>query len=91
MEERRRRTFRPKRETWHLLRRPETLSSIAHSFGSETYSRTFNVLADCLSRFHNPVNTEWELQQVVFDSVVLRWDRPHVDFLTESLPESSQA
>ena len=21
---------------------------------------TFNVLADCLSRFHNPVNTEWE-------------------------------
>ena len=39
---------------------------------------TFNVLADCLSRFHNPVNTEWELLQVVFDSVVLRWDRPHV-------------
>jgi hypothetical protein len=25
---------------------------------------TFNVLADCLSRFHNPVNTEWELRIV---------------------------
>ena len=46
---------------------------------------TFNVLADCLSRFHNPVNTEWELWQVVFDSVVLRWDRPHVDLLATSL------
>jgi hypothetical protein len=40
---------------------------------------TFNVLADCLSRFHNPFNTEWELRQVVFDSVILRWNRPHVD------------
>ena len=46
---------------------------------------TFNVLADCLSRFHNPVNTEWELRQVVFDSVVLRWDRPHVDLFATSL------
>jgi hypothetical protein len=46
---------------------------------------TFNVLADCLSRFHNPVNTEWELRQVVFDSVVLRWDRPQVDLFATSL------
>ena len=46
---------------------------------------TFNVLADCLSRFHNPVNTEWELRQVVFDSVVLRWDRSHVDLFATSL------
>jgi hypothetical protein len=46
---------------------------------------TFNVLADCLYRFHNPVNTEWELRQVVFDSVVLRWDRPHVDLFATSL------
>ena len=46
---------------------------------------TFNVLADCLSHFHNPVNTEWELLQVVFDSVVLRWDRPHVDLFATSL------
>jgi hypothetical protein len=46
---------------------------------------TFNVLADCLSRFHNPVNTEWELRQVVFDSVVLRWNRPHVDLFATSL------
>ena len=46
---------------------------------------TFNVLADCLSRFHNPVNTEWELRKVVFDSVVLRWDRPHVDLFATSL------
>ena len=59
--------------------------SIAHSSGSQTYSRTFNVLADCLSRFHNPVNTQWELLQVVFDSVVLRWDRPHVDLFATSL------
>jgi hypothetical protein len=34
---------------------------------------------------HNPVNTEWELLQVVFDSVVLRWDRPHVDLFATSL------
>ena len=46
---------------------------------------TFSVLADCLSHFHNPVNTEWELRQVVFDSVVLRWDRPHVDLFATSL------
>ena len=46
---------------------------------------TFNVLADCLSRIHNPVNTEWELLQVVFDSVVLRCDRPHVDLFATSL------
>ena len=46
---------------------------------------TFTVLAECLSRFHNPVNTEWELRQVVFDSVVLRWDRPHVDLFATSL------
>jgi hypothetical protein len=46
---------------------------------------TFNVLADCLSRFHNPINTEWELRQVVFDSVVLQWDRPHVDLYATSL------
>jgi hypothetical protein len=46
---------------------------------------TFSVLADCLSRFHNPVNTEWELRQVVLDSVVLRWDRPHVDLFATSL------
>ena len=46
---------------------------------------TFNVLADCLSRFHNPVNIEWELRQVVFDSVVLRWDRLHVDLFATSL------
>jgi hypothetical protein len=59
--------------------------SIAHSSGSQTYSRTFNVLADCLSRFHNPINTEWELLQVVFDSVVPRRDRPHVDRFATSL------
>ena len=46
---------------------------------------TFNVLSDCLSRFHNPVNTEWELRQVVFDSVILQWDRLHVDFFATSL------
>ena len=32
---------------------------------------TFNVLADCLSRFHNPVNTEWELRQVFCGGIVL--------------------
>jgi hypothetical protein len=38
---------------------------------------TFNVLADCLSRFHNPVNTEWELRQVVFEiSSERKFQRP---------------
>ena len=46
---------------------------------------TFNILADCLSRFHNPVHAEWELRRVVFDSVVLRWDHPHVDLFATSL------
>ena len=35
--------------------------------------------------FNVPVNTEWELLQVVLDSVVLRWDRPHIDLFATSL------
>jgi hypothetical protein len=38
-----------------------------------------NVLADSLSRFLAPVNTEWELHQAVFQSIVLHWGNPNID------------
>jgi hypothetical protein len=47
---------------------------------------TFNVLADCLYRFHNPVNTEWELRQVVFDSDSDWINIPSTTPITEDCP-----
>lgn len=44
-----------------------------------------NLLADTLSRSLAPVNTEWELHQGVFDSLVLRWGSPNIDLFATSL------
>ena len=44
-----------------------------------------NVLADSLSRSLAPVNTEWELHQAVFQSIVLHWGNPNIDLFATSL------
>jgi hypothetical protein len=44
-----------------------------------------NVLADSLSRSLAPDNTEWELHQAVFQSIVLHWGNPNIDLFATSL------
>ena len=44
-----------------------------------------NVLADSLSRSLAPVNTEWELHQAVFQSIVLHWGNPNIDLFATNL------
>ncbi|CAG2246502.1 unnamed protein product [Mytilus edulis] len=44
-----------------------------------------NILADTLSRSLAPVNTEWELLQVVFKAVTLHWGSPQIDLFATSL------
>ena len=44
-----------------------------------------NGLVDSLSRSLAPVNTEWELQQPVFQSIVLHWRNPKIDLFATSL------
>ena len=44
-----------------------------------------NVLADTLSRSLAPVNSEWELLQVIFNAISLLWGRPHLDLFATSL------
>jgi hypothetical protein len=44
-----------------------------------------NILADSLSRSLAPVNTEWELHQAVFQSIVLHWGNPNIDLFATSL------
>jgi hypothetical protein len=44
-----------------------------------------NVLVDSLSRSLAPVNTEWELHQAVFQSIVLHWRNPNIDLFATSL------
>ena len=44
-----------------------------------------NVLADTLSRSLAPVNTEWELLQVMFNAISLLWGRHHMDLFATSL------
>jgi ribonuclease HI len=43
------------------------------------------VLVDSLSRSLAPVNTEWELHQAVFQSIVLHWGNPNIDLFATSL------
>jgi hypothetical protein len=43
------------------------------------------VLADTLSRSLAPVNTEWELLQVMFNAISLLWGRPYLDLFATSL------
>ncbi|CAG2239797.1 unnamed protein product [Mytilus edulis] len=44
-----------------------------------------NILADTLSRSLAPVNTEWELLQVVFKAVTFHWRSPQIDLFATSL------
>jgi len=44
-----------------------------------------NVLADTVSRSLAPVNTEWELLQVIFNAISLLWGRHHLDLFATSL------
>lgn len=44
-----------------------------------------NVLADCLSRKNNIVQTEWTLSQRVLSQVFLIWDTPHIDLFATRL------
>jgi hypothetical protein len=44
-----------------------------------------NALVDPLSRSLAPVNTEWELYQAVFQSIVLHWGNPTIDLFATSL------
>ncbi|CAG2206968.1 NEBL1_2 [Mytilus edulis] len=44
-----------------------------------------NILADTLSRSFAPVNTKWELHQVVFKAVTLHWGSPQIDLFATSL------
>ncbi|VDI69819.1 Hypothetical predicted protein [Mytilus galloprovincialis] len=49
-----------------------------------------NILADTLSRSLAPVNTEWELLQVVFKAVTLHWGSPQIDlFCDQSQSQTS--
>ena len=44
-----------------------------------------NIIADALSRFRVPVNTEWELHPVIFQAITLIWDHPLIDLFATSL------
>ncbi|VDI56241.1 Hypothetical predicted protein [Mytilus galloprovincialis] len=57
----------------------DIILSVRHVPGSQ------NLLADDLSRSRVPVNTEWEIHPSVFQEIILRWDRPHIDLLATSL------
>ena len=49
-----------------------------------------NLIADALSRFRVPVNTEWELHSVIFQAITLIWDRPLIDLFATSLNYKSR-
>ena len=49
-----------------------------------------NLIADALSRFRVPVNTEWELHPVIFQAITLIWDRPLIDLFATSLNYKSR-
>ncbi|CAG2256331.1 unnamed protein product [Mytilus edulis] len=57
----------------------DIILSVRHVPGSQ------NLLADALSRSRVPVNTEWEIHPSVFQEIILRWDRPHIDLFATSL------
>jgi hypothetical protein len=44
-----------------------------------------NIRADSLSRSLASVNTEWELHQAVFQSIVVHWGNPNIDLFATSL------
>ncbi|VDI20410.1 Hypothetical predicted protein [Mytilus galloprovincialis] len=61
-------------------------SSVSHArYNSVSVPGSQNLLADALSRSRVPVNTEWEIHPSVFQEIILRWDRPHIDLFATSL------
>ncbi|CAG2235591.1 NVL [Mytilus edulis] len=52
---------------------------------SETCSRQSKSSGGCSLPFRVPVNTEWEIHPSVFQEIILRWDRPHIDLFATSL------
>ena len=57
----------------------QTVLTVRHVPGNQ------NLIADALSRFGVPVNTEWKLHPVIFQAIALIWDRPLIDLFATSL------
>jgi hypothetical protein len=57
----------------------QTVLTVRHVPGNQ------NLIADALSRFPVPVNTEWKLHPVIFQAIALIWDRPLIDLFATSL------
>jgi hypothetical protein len=57
----------------------QTVLTVRHVPGN------LNLIADALSRFRVPVNTNWELHPVIFQAITLIWDRPLIDLFATSL------
>ena len=57
----------------------QTVLTMRHIPGNQ------NLIADALSRFRVPVNTEWELQPVIYQASTLIWGRPLIDLFATSL------
>jgi hypothetical protein len=57
----------------------QTVLTVRHIPGNQ------NQIADALTRFRVPVNTEWELHPVIFQTITLIWDRPLIDLFATSL------
>ena len=57
----------------------QTVLTVRHVPGN------LNLIANALSRFHVPVNTNWELHPVIFQAIILIWDRPLIDLFATSL------
>jgi hypothetical protein len=51
----------------------QTVMTVRHIQGNP------NLIADALSRFRVPVNTEWELQPVIYQASTLIWERRLID------------
>jgi hypothetical protein len=67
------------REMMLLCDSLQTVLTVRHVPGNQ------NLIADALSRFRVPVNTEWELHPVIFQAITLIWDRPLIDLFATSL------
>ena len=67
------------REIMLLCDTLQTVLTVRHVPGNQ------NLIADALSRFHVPVNTEWELHPVNFQAITLIWDRFLIELFATSL------
>jgi hypothetical protein len=56
-----------------------------NSVDSETYPRQSESNSGCINSIRVPVNTEWELHPVIFQTITLIWDRPLIDLFATSL------